>query len=97
MWNPSTCDCECNKVCETGEYLDIKNCLCLKILIGTLVLECDDVILNKPQLMIKKVEYAESNCFIQTISLILTCFLLLAITCFSCYFYYTRDWIKKKT
>ena len=54
MWNPSTCDCECNKVCETGEYLDIKNCLCLKILIDTLALECDDVILNKPQLMIKK-------------------------------------------
>ena len=23
MWNPSTCDCVCNRVCKIGEYLDI--------------------------------------------------------------------------
>ena len=26
MWNPSTCDCECNKACKIEEYLNIKNC-----------------------------------------------------------------------
>ena len=27
-WNPS--NCECNKSCDTGEYLDYKNCKCGK-------------------------------------------------------------------
>ena len=39
MWNHSTCDCECNKACETDEYLDTNNCSCEKRLIGKLVLE----------------------------------------------------------
>ena len=26
MWNPSTCDCECNKASKITKYLDIKNC-----------------------------------------------------------------------
>ena len=46
MWNPSTCDCECNKACKIDEYLDIKNCSCEKNLIGKLLLECEDEILN---------------------------------------------------
>ena len=40
-WNLSTCDCECNKACKIDEYLDNKNCLCEKRLIGKLVLECE--------------------------------------------------------
>ena len=44
MWNPSTCDCECNKACKIDEYLDIKNCSCEKCLIGKLLLECEDEI-----------------------------------------------------
>ena len=46
MWNPRTCDCECNKACKIDEYLNIKNCLCKKRLIGKLVLECENKILN---------------------------------------------------
>ena len=30
MWNPSTCDSECNKACKMDEYLEIKNCSCKK-------------------------------------------------------------------
>ena len=36
--NPSRCDCEYNKACKIGEYLDIKNCLCKKRFFGKLVL-----------------------------------------------------------
>ena len=36
IWNPITCDCECNKVCKIDEYLDIKNCSCKKCLFGNL-------------------------------------------------------------
>ena len=46
MWNPSTCDCECNEACKIAMYLDIKNCSCKKRLIGKLLLECEDEILN---------------------------------------------------
>ena len=24
MWNPSTCDGECNKACQIDEFLDVK-------------------------------------------------------------------------
>ena len=24
LWNPSTCDCECENACKIDEYLDIK-------------------------------------------------------------------------
>ena len=28
IWNPSTCDCECDKSCHFGEYLDYENYRC---------------------------------------------------------------------
>ena len=30
VWNHSDCDCECDKSCDVGEYLDLKNCKCRK-------------------------------------------------------------------
>ena len=44
MWKPRTCDCKCNKARKVDEYLDIKNCLCEKRLIGKLVLASIDEI-----------------------------------------------------
>ena len=26
IWNPSNCNCECNKSCDISEDLDYKNC-----------------------------------------------------------------------
>ena len=40
IWNPSTCECECDKICGIGEYLDYKNCVCRKSIINKLVEEC---------------------------------------------------------
>ena len=42
IWNPSNCECECDKSCDIGEYLDYKNCKCRKIIIGKLVEECSE-------------------------------------------------------
>ena len=25
-WNPNNCQCECDKSCDVGEYLDYENC-----------------------------------------------------------------------
>ena len=46
MWNPSTCDCECNKAYKVDDYLYIENCSCQKRLIGKLGLQCEDEISN---------------------------------------------------
>ena len=26
VWNPSNCECECDKACDVGEYLDYEHC-----------------------------------------------------------------------
>ena len=38
-WNPSNCECECDKSCDVSEYLDYENCKCRKRLIDELVEE----------------------------------------------------------
>ena len=35
-WKPSTCSCEIDIYCETGQYLDYKNCVCRKKIIDDL-------------------------------------------------------------
>ena len=42
IWNPSNCECECDKSCDIGEDLDYKNCKCRKRIIDTLVEECSE-------------------------------------------------------
>ena len=44
IWNPSNCECECDKLCDVGEYFDYKNCNCKKRLIDKLVEECNESI-----------------------------------------------------
>ena len=46
-WNPSNCECECDKSCDAGEYLDYKNCKCRKSLVDKLVDECSENIDEK--------------------------------------------------
>ena len=41
-WNPSNCECECDKSCDVGEYLDYENCKCRKRLVDKLVEECTE-------------------------------------------------------
>ena len=38
-WNSSNCECECDKSCAVGEYLDYKKCKCKKKLVDKLVSE----------------------------------------------------------
>ena len=40
IWNPSNCGCECDKLCDVGEYLNCKNCKCRKRLTDKLVEKC---------------------------------------------------------
>ena len=99
MWNPSTCDCECDKTCEVGEYLDIKNFPCKDRVINDLIWTCEDDILNiaKATLVVdKKVKYENNNCFIPTISLIIMGLLLIITISINCYLYYTKCYLRNK-
>ena len=42
--NPSTYECQCDKWCKQGQYLDHKNCICKNKLIGRVIEECTSVI-----------------------------------------------------
>ena len=44
IWNPSNCECECDKLCDVGEHLDYKNWKYKKRLIDKLVEECSESI-----------------------------------------------------
>ena len=47
IWNPSNCECECNKLRHIEEHLDYGNCKCRKQLVDKLIKECsEDIILN---------------------------------------------------
>ena len=39
IWNPSNCECECDKSCDIGEYLDIR-----KKVLDKLADECNETI-----------------------------------------------------
>ena len=42
FWNPSNCECECDKLCDIGKYLDYKNCNCRNKLVDKLLEECSE-------------------------------------------------------
>ena len=42
IWNPSNCECECDKSCDVGEYLDDGNYNYRKKLVEKLVEECTE-------------------------------------------------------
>ena len=37
IWNPSNFQCECNKACDVGKYLDYENCKDSKKLVAALI------------------------------------------------------------
>ena len=112
MWYTSTLHCECNKVCESDEYLIIKNCSWAKPLIDKVLLTYGNEILNtaKASLDDKSVTCKISNCLIHTISLVIICLLILVAVFISCffiiqnivqnkniYYHFTKPTIIKKT
>ena len=44
IWNPSICECECDKACDVGEYWDYENFKCRKKLDDQIVDECTETV-----------------------------------------------------
>ena len=90
MLNPSTCECQCDKWCKTGQYLDHKNCVCKNKLVGRLVEECTSII-NETMINNKNsCNNTLRNVFIGLFSVAV----LIGIICF-CVFAYFK-WFKGK-
>ena len=44
IWNPSNYECECDKSCDVGEYLDYKSRKYIKKVVEKLVEECPEIV-----------------------------------------------------
>ena len=55
--NPSNCECEFDKSCDIGEYLEYENCKYRKKLVHELVEECTEIADEKKMTKITLAEY----------------------------------------
>ena len=83
-WNPSICECQCDKWSKSGQYLDHKNCVCKNKLIGRLI------VINKDSDNKDSGNNTLQNVFIGLFSVAV----LIGIICF-CVFAYFK-WFKGK-
>ena len=74
IWNPSNCECECDKVSDDGEYLDYKKFKCRKKLVDKLVDECtetfEEVNIAKITLVENEDKYKCSSCALYIVLMI---------------------------
>ena len=97
IWNPSNCECECDKACVIGEYLDYENCKCRKELVDKLVDECtetvEEVKIAKITLAEKESSYKCSSCTVYF--LLFWIFFTINFGGISAYFVYFHGYLKK--
>ena len=96
MWNPSTYCCECNRYCETGQYLDYKNCVCRKKIIDDLIEQCTSIvdIKIKNNTLSKKNDEPSSNIYFILFIVFLVPFILFLV---GFIYYWRKDNTKKIT
>ena len=66
-WNPNNYECECDKSCDFGEYLDYENCKCRKRLVDKLVEECDENIEGTSLVKINSTKCKHNSCIFYVI------------------------------
>ena len=95
IWNPSSCECECDKSCDVGEYSDYKNCNCRKRIIGKLVNECSENIYENETVDITPLNVYKkvcNSCVIYIVSFVVFLIANIYISSVFIYFY----WYLKK-
>ena len=63
-WNPSNCECECDKSWDVGEYLDYENCKCRKRLVDKLVEECNEIVEETSLVKINWIKCKHNSCIL---------------------------------
>ena len=100
IWNPSHCECECDKSCNIGEYLDYKNCKCRKRIIDKLVVECSENIYENETLDITPsnaipLNVSEKVCNSSIVYIVLFVVFLMTSIC-TCFLFICFYWYLKK-
>ena len=99
IWNPSNCECECDKSCDIGEYLDYKNCKCKKNF-DKLVEECNENIDGNEMLYNETFDIIPLNVYKKVCSscmvyVVLFVIFLITTICICCVFIYFHWYLKK--
>ena len=88
-WNPSNCECQYDKPCDFGEYLDYENCKCRKKLVNKLVEECNENIGEAKFTEIALLEHKnESACYNTVFIVLVVIFLTIGISIYFVYYKY---------
>ena len=99
IWNPSNCECECDRPCDVGEYLDYENCKCRKKLVDKLVEECTENV----EVKLAKINLAEdenkhkcSSCRLYIVLFSISFTINVWIGTYFVYYKYINHWYLKK-
>ena len=89
-WNPSNCECESDKSCNVGEYLDYADCKCRKTLADKLVDECTETIEETKLVNITFTEnennYECGSCIVYIVLMIIAFTIFTGITVYLVYY-----------
>ena len=101
IWNPSNCECEYDKLCDAGEYLDYENCKCRKILIDELVEELsenidDSEIISNSILNAIPLNDYRKKCNSCTVYIVLLAIFLIKRISISSVFIYVHWYLKRR-
>ena len=88
--DPSSCDCECDKSRDVGEYLDYENCRCRKRLVDKLVEKCDENIDQAKLTEIALFEHKNEFFCYYTVFIVLDVIVLTICIGISTYFVYYK-------
>ena len=95
IWNPSNCECACDKTWDIGEYLDYENCKCRKKLVDEFTENIEEVKLAKISLAENENNYKCSSC---TVHIMLFWIVFTIFTGITTYFiYYNWSLIKNSS
>ena len=92
IWNASNCECECNKLCDIGQYLDYENCKRRKKLINNLFEECSENI-DGNEMIYDDYGNVCNSCTIYIILFVIAFLIIITISGAFIYFY----WYLKKS
>ena len=93
IWNPSNCECKCDKACDIGEYLDYGNCKCRKKLIDECTETAEEVKLTKTTFTENQNSYKFSSCTVYTV--LIWIFFTINVGGIGAYFVYFCGYLKK--
>ena len=86
VWNPSSSECECDRSCDVGEYLDYKNCKCRKSLVDKLVEECNEIVGKTSLIEINSTKCNHNSCILYLV--LFSIFFAINIGITTCFVYY---------